>query len=69
MKRVVVTPTQVAAARVRVAGDKVLGRETPDWIVKLADTPVAGDTALPSLVSRSAARGSSAKPLRVRGDG
>lgn len=69
MKRVVVTPTQVAAARVRVAGDKVLRRETPDWIVKLADTPVAGDTALPPLVNRSAVRGTSTKRVHVRSDG
>lgn len=43
MKRVVVTPTQVAAARVRAAADKQLGRETPAWILKLADTRLPGD--------------------------
>jgi hypothetical protein len=43
MKRVVVTPTQVAAARVRAAADKQLGQTTPAWILKLADTKLMGD--------------------------
>ena len=68
MKRVVVTPTQVAAARVRVAGDKVLGRETPEWVGKLADTPLVGDTALPPSMARSPKRLKYAKRLPAKSD-
>lgn len=31
---------QVLGARVRVAGDKALGRTTPDWIVRLSETDI-----------------------------
>ncbi|TRW47543.1 hypothetical protein [Georgenia yuyongxinii] len=36
-KQVAVTPREVAIARVRVAADRSTGRETPKWIVKLAN--------------------------------
>jgi hypothetical protein len=40
IRKVTVTVEQVIAARVRVAGDEALERETPAWIVKLAKTPL-----------------------------
>lgn len=36
-RRVVVTPRQVAAAKVQITADKTMGRTTPEWIVKLAN--------------------------------
>ena len=36
-KRISVTPTQVAAAKLRVVADRRLGRPTPSWVVDLAN--------------------------------
>jgi len=43
MPQIKVTQEQVVAARVRVAGDKQLDRETPEWITKLAGTRLPAD--------------------------
>ena len=43
MTTIEVTTVQVLAARVRVAGDRALGRETPPWIRRLAGTAIGRD--------------------------
>jgi hypothetical protein len=40
LRRVEVTAEHVSAARLRVAADHALRRETPAWIIKLAKTAI-----------------------------
>jgi hypothetical protein len=63
MRQIEVTAEQVTAARVRVAGDRVLGRETPPWIVKLANTAISGEDA------EVAQQGDAGGPIAPREEG
>jgi hypothetical protein len=66
MVQIPVTTKQVLAARVRIAGDKALKRETPAWIVKLSQTPLPASSQLGhSAMSKSSVP--DAREPRVRG--